>query len=99
MSRAPLMYEHFDVGVRLHQRTGRARVIQMDMGQQDATDVPDRYPLLSERLGERIECRGWARIDDGHTASIFEDGRRDDAGTPEKIEIDVIHAACKCAHA
>ena len=98
VSRAALVDEHLDLGIRRQEQPGRARVIEMDVRQQQLTDVPNRYPLRARAFEEPVERGRRAGVDDRHPVGALQDGAGDDAGPAQKIQIDVVHAAGENAH-
>jgi hypothetical protein len=61
------MYEHRDLWMCPDNRAGGARVIQVNVGQQNVADVIPSDAMRLQTLFERGETRGRARIDDGDT--------------------------------
>ena len=49
-------------------------MIEMDVRQQELTDVPNRYPLRVERFQEPIERGRRAGIDERHPAGALQHG-------------------------
>src|SRR4030095_1875638 len=75
---AALVHEHLDVRVLSDARSCGAGVIEVDMSQQDVTDVrPSDAVRLQPEL-ERLQTTGWTWIDDGDTAmTVYEPGCND----------------------
>jgi hypothetical protein len=95
--RTPLVDEHLDLGIRRDEGARRTGMVEVDVRQQEPADVANSYPLLPERLEQRFERRRGSRIDEHHPARVIEHCRGDNARTPEKVEIDVVHPASECA--
>jgi hypothetical protein len=71
-----------------HDRSGCAGMIEMNMCQQDVTDVgpPDAIRLQPEF--ERLETTGRTGIDDRNAAMTLDEAGCDDQWAPAKQEID-----------
>ena len=93
-----LVNEHLDLGIHLQQGTGRARVVEVDVRQQHLPHVAHRYPLRAEGFDEPVERGRGTGVDQRHACGGLQDRRGDDARAPQKVQIDVVHAACEDAH-
>jgi hypothetical protein len=86
--RAALVHEHFDVRMLSNDRSGCAGVVEMNMRQQDVTNVrpPDAIRLQPEF--ERLETTGRTGIDYRNAAMTLDEPGCDDQRAPAKQEID-----------
>ena len=73
-------------------------MIEMDVRQQQLPDVSNRYPLRVERLEQPVKRGRRARVDERHPVGALQHGRSDDAGPPQEIQIEIVHAARENAH-
>ena len=76
----------------------RARVVEMDVRQQDLADIRDGHALAPQRQLEVVERRRRARIDQRDTRGAVKDDGRNDFRHPQEIEIDVIKSGSKGDH-
>ncbi len=90
MRRAALVHEHLDRRVLTHERPGDARVVEMDVGQEQLADVGDADSLAPERGSQGVERGRRPRVDERHPARALQDGGRDDLGISKKVEVDVV---------
>ena len=80
------------------QPTRRARVIEMDVRQQDHGHVADAdagLQQLAAQDGQRARRSG---VDEGDVTPIVKDGTRDNACTSFEVKIDEGDACCECLH-
>ena len=99
MRRAALVDEHLDGRVLPHQRAGGARMVEMDVRQEELADIAEADALRAS--APPAGCR--AMVDGPGSMSAtpdgaLKDGRRNDLGMPEKVEIDVVKPGGKCGH-
>jgi hypothetical protein len=73
-------------------------MVQMDVRQQDLTDVRHPDTAALQRGPERRQAGRRSGIDQGHAARPMEDGRRDDVRVTEKVEVDVVDARSEADH-
>ena len=73
-------------------------VIEVDVREQDLPHVAQADPLRRECLRQAGQRRRRAGIHQRDAAGAAENRRRDDVGTAEKIEVDVVDAARELMH-
>ena len=69
-----------------------AGVIEVDVGDEDLAHVAETDALLLERRRQVPQRRRRPGVDEGDAGRPVEDRRRDDLGTAEKVEVDVIES-------
>jgi hypothetical protein len=98
MARTALVHQHLDARVLLHERSGRAGMIEMDVREDHLPHVRDRHAPGEERLAETGERRGGPGVDERHARGVVQDGRGDDALMAEELQIDVVETCGECRH-
>ena len=96
--RASLMYIHAQGRIRTNERAGRARVIEMNVRQENGPQVRDRDARAIELGSERRQGARRPGIDERGPAGTMEDDRRDDARHAEKVEIEIRQPRRECDH-
>jgi hypothetical protein len=89
------MDEHLDVRMPLEDRSGRSRVIEMDVRQEDLPDVLKADCLAFERRLERLQGRRRARIDQRDARRPVKDSGGNQLTAAEELQIDVVEAGSK----
>jgi hypothetical protein len=82
----------------MHERAGRARMVEMNVRQQNRAEIGHRDPRLFER---RAKCRQRARrsgIDEGHAPGTVQHDGGDDTRHAKEVEIDIRQARSKDIH-
>jgi hypothetical protein len=79
-----------DVDVRMlaNDRSGCACVIEMDMRQQDVTNVSPSDAVRLQSQLERLKTAGWTGVDDRDAAMPMHERCCDDLWSPTKLKID-----------
>src|SRR5688572_19666414 len=98
MRSAALVDQHLDVWVLPDDGPGCAGVVQMDVGQEDVTDVG---PPDTIRLQSQLECgktRCGAGVDDRHPAMALHQPACDDLRPSAKVQIDPRESMTQCVH-
>ena len=98
--RGPLLvHVHAEPRILSHQRADAARVVQVDVCQQQGGDVTARNPGSTELAPERRQAAAGARIDQGDTCGPAKHRRGNDARGRLKLEIEKRYAGGeRCEH-
>ena len=73
-------------------------MVQVNVGQENMTNVIPPYAVLLQAQVKRAEAAGWTGIDDGDTGGAAHDTRGDDIGPPLKLQIDPRKSMTQCVH-
>ena len=98
MGGASFVHEDFNLRMLTHQRTGRSRVIEMNMRQQNRPDVSHGGAVASQRPAKGCYTRRGPRINQGHPAGAPQHGSGNDAGVSLKQKIGERDAAGNSVH-
>jgi hypothetical protein len=81
------MNVHNRIGKMIQEETRATGVIQVNVGQQDVSELSTRDPILRERLKEALKRGRWARIDNRWLNAIH-DVAADRTREIEMLEVD-----------
>src|SRR5678815_1727903 len=95
---AALVHEHGDVRMLAYDRSCGAGVIEVDVRQEDVTNIgpPDAVRLQAQF--ERLEAAGGTGIDDGHAAMTLYKSCGDDLWAATELQIDPRESMTECVH-
>jgi hypothetical protein len=79
-------------------RSCGASVIEVDMSQQDVTDVTPSDAVRLQPEVERLQTAGWTWIDDGDAAMTLHEPGCNDLRAPAKSEIHPRESMTECVH-
>jgi hypothetical protein len=96
--RAFLVHVDANVGLLVHDGTGRPGVIEVDVRQHDRAHVGQTNARLLQPRAQRRQRAGRPGIDQRHAAGTVEDNGRDDARHPEEVHVDVRDSMRECVH-
>ena len=98
MGGASLVHEDFNLRMLTHQRTGRSRVIEMDMRQQNRPDVSHGGTVRASDPRRVGHTRRGPGINQGHPAGAPQHGSGNDTGVSLKQKIGERDAAGYSVH-
>jgi len=98
MTRAALVHEHFDVRVLTGDRSRRARVIEVDMREQQLPHVAETDAAVVERRCQRRHRRRRPRVEQRDAGRAVQDRRRDDLRASQEVEIEVVETCGERGH-
>src|SRR5580765_5478634 len=81
-----------------HERATRARMIQMNVRDEQRRHVLPGHACGLETGGETRQRARWTGIDERHAAGTVEDAGGDHLRRTEKLQVDVGDARSKCVH-
>jgi hypothetical protein len=73
-------------------------MVEVNVRQQDPSEVAEPYPLIRERAAKGRQAGGRPGIDEPDAVRTFENAGRDDPRIPLEMQIGVGDAACKNLH-
>src|SRR5581483_4259855 len=91
--RADLGNVHLQTGMLAHERPRRARVVEVDVAEQQVTDVLEREALRREACTQRLDRRRRPAVEERRAVVRVEQVRADCALPAEMLEVDEDHAA------
>src|SRR5262245_45809206 len=75
-----------------------ARVIEVDVRQQDVTNVGPSDAVRLHAEFERLEAAGRTGVDDGHAAMTLDESGRNDVWASAKLQVDPRESMTECVH-
>src|SRR5687768_15636395 len=89
---ADLTDVHREAGILADERSGRARVVEVDVGEHEVAQVPDLEPVLRQAGAERIQAARGPAVDQRGLVTRVE-VRGDDTLATEMLEVEELHSA------
>jgi hypothetical protein len=90
--------DDLDVGKAFHDRAGCARVIEMNVGEEEMANVFETDPFPRQLRRKVIDGSFGSGIDQRHAGRTVKDGGRNNLGPAEKCEINVVEAGSESGH-
>jgi hypothetical protein len=92
MRRSDLAHVHAQSRIAAHEHARGARVVEVDVREDEVAQVPDREPGTRERRLERVDARRRTAVDQGGLLAAKQVGG-DDPRPPEVEEVEELEAA------
>ena len=98
MRRATFVHEHVYVRVTANDRASGTSMIEMDMGEQNVSNLAQPQSLLLKPEVQRLQTGAWSRVDERHRSGSTNDRRRDGMWPAEKQHVNPREARGKDGH-